>query len=98
MTEALITWFRSTLPAELSENSLRQLKVLDATEPNFSGPLCSLLLGHEQNETLKDVEIGDFPTWAAYLRHRLQMLLRSEDKASRNVESEYSNNLHLLFL
>lgn len=79
MTEALVSWFRNSLPQELSESSLQHLKTLRNTKEIINLPICHQLLGHEQTEILKDVEVSDFPMWTSYIRHRLQLLTRSGD-------------------
>jgi tetratricopeptide (TPR) repeat protein len=98
MTEALIAWFRSTLPAELSESSSQHLNTIELNESIFDLPLCRLFLGHEQNENLKDIELKDFLQWNIYLRHRLQMLTRPPNSSDQDSHAAYIYNLHLLFL
>jgi tetratricopeptide (TPR) repeat protein len=98
MTEALFAWFSSTLPVELAEVSPQLLPSFESNETAFNQPLCRLLLGHEQNDSLKGIEINDFPLWTGYLRHRLQTLFRSEDSSNQDSGTSPVYNLHILFL
>jgi Flp pilus assembly protein TadD len=78
MTESLLTWFYETLPAEVSHSAIHQLNIFGPYENIFALPICRLLLGHEQNAALKEVQLNEFSSWSSYIRNRLQIVIRSE--------------------
>jgi tetratricopeptide repeat protein 27 len=78
MVEALISWFRKTLPPEISTHFTEELEA-QSSEKILQLPLSKLLLGHEQTESLKDIKISDFPNWTSFVGHRFQILTRSQN-------------------
>jgi tetratricopeptide (TPR) repeat protein len=84
--EALCQYFQETLPEELSALSSKYIKIW--TDGEILTAPSQILLGKQEDESLKDVELQDFPTWADFIRHRLRILLRDAN----------DDAVHLLFL
>ncbi|KAF2262175.1 TPR-like protein [Lojkania enalia] len=91
MTDVLVKAFRSALPEELTSYLRDQLQAVENGDflAILQHPEVQLLLGHQENETTKDVRLTDFPSWSDYIFHRLGLILskRSEDSATQTRET-----------
>ncbi len=99
MGDVLFSYFRASLPEELSA----LLKdVLDATATSdfhsvFQYPEVQILLGHKDNETTKDLKREDFALWTDYVSERLSLMLLERDKDTASAVQDTETNHHHLF-
>ncbi|KAK3074786.1 hypothetical protein LTR53_002518 [Teratosphaeriaceae sp. CCFEE 6253] len=73
MADALLTWFRQSLPEEiagLTEPYLAQLEQ-GKYQSLLEDPIAKSLFGHTEDETTRDAKLGDFRTWADFIFQRL---------------------------
>ncbi|KAK5112358.1 hypothetical protein LTR62_004321 [Meristemomyces frigidus] len=85
MADAILTWFRSSLPAELTEvvepfiSQLEQghyQSLLDSEE-------AEALFGHVDDAKTKDIRLEDFPNWSDCIFHRLGILHADRSKQGK---------------
>ncbi len=81
MPDEFSNFYRDSLPAELA--ALLQARLSDLEQGRFAplleDALIKNLLGHEQTDDTRDIAFEDFPTWNAFISHRLGLLLRVAD-------------------
>ncbi|KAH7128225.1 hypothetical protein B0J11DRAFT_613479 [Dendryphion nanum] len=101
MTDILISFFRSTLPDELA--NLLQPTLQSLQKGDFLAilqrPEVRVLLGLEETEITKDVQLDGFPIWSDYIFHRLGVLLakRSDDSELKPEETPtYLQHLYFI--
>lgn len=97
MAEALLNYFRSTLPEELAVSLKEHLEFLDRGDFHaiFQHPLVQVLLGHKEDEDTKDIRLEDFPVWNDYVFRRLGALLSTRRDGGLDVGVK---NIFLSFL
>ncbi|KAF2870450.1 hypothetical protein BDV95DRAFT_60911 [Massariosphaeria phaeospora] len=93
MGDILLSFLRSSLPEELA--SILQ-DVLNAVEQGdfeaiFKRQDVQVLLGHQDDETTRDIQLGDFPIWSDYILRRLEV------KSSADPEQSAAYQ-HILFV
>ncbi|KAF2207613.1 hypothetical protein CERZMDRAFT_50796 [Cercospora zeae-maydis SCOH1-5] len=87
MADALVRYFRSTLPDEVARqigDSIEKLKNGDY-EGILRSPEAKLLFGHEQNEKFQSVQLKDFDTWNDFIFQRLGIILADRSRAELQV-------------
>ncbi len=89
MTEALLSYFRSTLPDELAASLTAQLDRLEKGDflAIFKHPLVQVLLGHEEDGETKRIQLEDFPLWSDYIFRRLGVLLGKRQDGGLDVSA-----------
>jgi tetratricopeptide (TPR) repeat protein len=101
MSDAVISFFRSTLPEDLAvvlKDALNALETGDFLTV-FQHAEVQLLLGHQENEATKDVHLKDFPTWSDYIFHRLGLILSKRSESADTPPQETAAfRQHLLFI
>lgn len=101
MSDALITFFRSTLPEDLAVALNSQLELLEAAkfEDIFQGQLVLNLLGHEDDEQTKDAQLENFPGWIDFIFRRLDVLLsKRDDDVNLKIEDSPAYKQHIFFI
>ncbi|KAF2101523.1 TPR-like protein [Rhizodiscina lignyota] len=103
MADALLTYFRGTLPPALAESLQEPLQALENGdfEKIFKLSLTRRLLGHEDEDDdgPQRTELDDFPTWSDLVFHRLGLLLaRRETHQNEDIQSTPAYRSHLLFI
>jgi len=96
MAEALLKYFRSTLPEELAVSLKEHLEFLERGDFHaiFRHPLVQVLLGHSENEDTEDIKLEDSPVWSDYVFRRLGALLSTRrdgglDVGVKNILSSF---------
>lgn len=100
MSDAFISFFRSTLPEDLAvvlKDALNALETGDFLTV-LQHEEVRLLFGHQDNEATKDVQLKDFPTWSDYIFHRLGLLLSKRSESADTPPGETAAfRQHLFF-
>ncbi|KAJ4353570.1 uncharacterized protein N0V89_005300 [Didymosphaeria variabile] len=101
MADVLLDYFRSTLPEELASVLGDSLKALESGDflTVLQKSEVQLLLGHQDDDSTRNVHLKDFPSWSDYLFHRLGLILsnRSGDSDIPIEETPaYRQNLFFL--
>ncbi|KAF2789234.1 TPR-like protein [Melanomma pulvis-pyrius CBS 109.77] len=99
MAEVLINFLRSSLPEELA-SVLQDL--LQAVEKGdflaiFQHPEVQALLGHQESDAMRNVQLEDFPLWSDYIFHRLGLILAKRDEEAGTPPQKTSAYRQLLF-
>ncbi|KAM3423913.1 hypothetical protein BST61_g1307 [Cercospora zeina] len=83
MADALIRYFRSTLPEEIASQVGHSIGKLESGdyEGILRAPEAKLLVGHEQNERLHPIQLQDFDTWNDFIFQRLSTILADRSRA-----------------
>ena len=101
MGDILIEYLRSSLPDELASALQDVLQHLENGEYQaiFEHLEVQLLLGHEENEATKNLQLQDFPTWSDYIFHRLGLILskRTQEQGTPSKENP-AYQQHLFFV
>ncbi|KAE9961430.1 hypothetical protein BLS_002113 [Venturia inaequalis] len=101
MSDALIAFFRSTLPEDLAVALNNQLELLEAAkfEDIFKEKLVRNLLGHENNEQTKEVQLNDCRGWNDFISRRLEVLRsKREDDGNSKIEDSPAYQQHIFFI
>jgi len=87
MADALLTWFRQTLPQEIASLTEPYLAKLENGEYQIllDDGSAKTLFGHIEHEKTKDVMLGDFPTWSDYIFQRLGTLLADRSRPEKQA-------------
>lgn len=77
MADALLTYFRLTLPAELSTLTEPYIAKLERGEYKslLEDPDARALFGHDEDSKTEGIKLKDFPSWNDFIFHRLGLLL-----------------------
>ncbi|KAF2205742.1 TPR-like protein [Delitschia confertaspora ATCC 74209] len=101
MGDIFIQYLRESLPEELASvlgDFIQNLENGDFLAI-FEHPQVKVLLGHGQDETVKDVSTKDFSLWSDYIFHRLGLLLsKRTDSAGASIEETAAYHQHLFFI
>lgn len=101
MGDVLINFLRRSLPDELAQALQDSLQKLQdgKFEELFQLPEVQVLLGHQDSEATKDVQIKNFPNWSDYVFHRLGVILskRNEEQGTPSQETA-AYRQHLFFI
>lgn len=83
MADALLTYFRQSLPEEIATLSETYIKKLEQGDYQslLEDPEAQLIFGHRQNSKSGGVALDDFPSWNDFVFHRLGVLLADRSKA-----------------
>ncbi|KAK8242843.1 hypothetical protein IWZ00DRAFT_575787 [Phyllosticta capitalensis] len=94
MADVYLNYYRSALPEELAASLSEQLQNLESGnfESILRHNLTRLLLGHEHDDTTKDISLQDYPVWSDYVYRRLSVLLEQKTDSS-----EHAHFLHHFF-
>lgn len=101
MSDALIAFFRSTLPEDLAVALRNQLESLEAAkfEENLQVKLVRNLLGHENDEQTKEVRLEDCRRWNDFVFRRLELLLsKREDDGNSNIDESPAYRQHIFLI
>ncbi|KAF2683956.1 TPR-like protein [Lentithecium fluviatile CBS 122367] len=100
MGDVFVSFFRSTLPEELVavlEETLNAIETGDYLAV-FQQEEVQFLLGNQNNDTTRDVQLKDFPTWSDYVFHRLGLILSKRSEAADTPARETAAyRQHLFF-
>ncbi|KAF1354249.1 TPR-like protein [Lizonia empirigonia] len=100
MGDALLQFFRKTLPDELAavlEDVLKATETADLLTLSQL-PEVQILLGHKDNDATKDVKRENFNLWSDYIFHRLGLLFpfRTEEEGIP-IRETLAYRVHLLW-
>ncbi|TLD38805.1 TPR-like protein [Venturia nashicola] len=101
MSDALVAFFRSTLPEDLAVALNNQLDLLEAAKFDdiFKDNLVQNLLGHQNDEQTKAIQLKDFPKWNDFVFRRLEVLLpKREDGENSNIEDSPAYKQHIFLI
>jgi tetratricopeptide (TPR) repeat protein len=101
MSDALIQFFRSTLPEDLAVALNSQLELLEAAkfEEIFQDKLVLTLLGYDNDENTKDVHLKEFRGWSDWIFHRLEILLsKRKDEGNSTIQDSLAYKQHIFFI
>ncbi|KAF2193271.1 TPR-like protein [Zopfia rhizophila CBS 207.26] len=101
MEDILVSLLKRSLPEELASVLNDELQNLENGNflAIFHDPKVQVLLGHQEDETTKDVYPKDFPLWSDYIFHRLGLILskRHEDPGTALQDTAaYHQNLFFI--
>ncbi|KAJ4289188.1 hypothetical protein N0V90_011530 [Kalmusia sp. IMI 367209] len=101
MGDILLDFFRGALPDELAAVLGDTIKAVESGDflTVLQKPEVQVLLGHQDNNSTRDVQLKDFPSWSDFIFHRLGLILsdRSEDTGLPIQETAaYRRNLFFL--
>jgi tetratricopeptide (TPR) repeat protein len=101
MVDVLLNFFRSSLPDELATVLEITIKLIESGDflAVLQLPEAQILLGHQDNDTTKDVKRSDFGLWSDYIFHRLGLILsKRNEEDSTPVQETATYRQHIFFL
>ncbi|QDS70649.1 hypothetical protein FKW77_000933 [Venturia effusa] len=101
MSDALVAFFRSTIPKDLAVALRTQLDLLEAAKfvDIFHGKLVRNLLGHENDSETKEIYLKDVQGWKDWISRRLEVLLSEKEvQGISNIEDSRAYRQHIFFL
>lgn len=85
MADALISYFRQSLPAEVADLTEPYIAKLEQGDYQglLQGPDARLLFCHGDDVKTQDSKLSDFPNWNDFIFHRLGILLADRSKPQK---------------
>ena len=85
MADALLTYLRQTLPAELATLTEPYVSTLECGgyEELLRSPDARALFGHDPDSKASSVKLEEFPSWSDLIFHRLGILLADRTKPEK---------------
>jgi tetratricopeptide (TPR) repeat protein len=101
MADVLLNFIRTSLPDELASVLESTIKAIESGDflTVLQLPETQILLGHQDNDTTKDVKRSDFGLWSDYIFHRLGLILsKRNEENSAPIHEKAAYRQHLFFL
>ena len=85
MADALLFWFRNSLPAEVLDLVAPYLANLDSGDYQaiLKGDNAQALFGHVNSEKTSNIRPSDFPSWSDFIFHRIGIHLADRTKPEK---------------
>ncbi|USP75595.1 hypothetical protein yc1106_02869 [Curvularia clavata] len=101
MADVFLSFFRSSLPDELAAVIESTIKATESGDFQsvLQSPEAQILLGHQDDETTKNVKRSDFGLWSDYIFHRLGLILakrNEEESTPANQTALYRQHVYFL--
>ncbi|EUC46336.1 hypothetical protein COCMIDRAFT_4608 [Bipolaris oryzae ATCC 44560] len=101
MADVFLSFFRTSLPDELAAVIETTIKATESGDFQsvLQSPEAQILLGHQDDETTKNVKRSDFGLWSDYVFHRLGLILskrKEEESTPTNETALYRQHVYFL--